>query len=132
MKALATDLEHLIAELPAHATRATRPARTPASRSIRELRADELAAMIADYLGGATLLELDAKHGYNRVRISSALKHAGVQLRNQGLHGQQVDQAVNLYESGMSLARIGARFDVNATTARTRLIERGVTMRPAC
>lgn len=131
IKASATELERLIARLPAHDTPVARPARTPATRSIRDLRADELAAMIADYQSGATLIELASKHGYNRVGISCALKHASVRLRNQGLNTEQIDQAVRLYQSGMSLARIGDRFDVNATTVRTRLIQRGVTMRPA-
>ncbi|WOP17372.1 hypothetical protein [Raineyella sp. LH-20] len=131
MKTLASDLERLIAKLPAPNTPATRPARTPASRNIRDLRADELAAMIADYQGGATLSELATEHGYNRVGISDALKRAGVQLRKQGLSREQIDQAVSLHQSGMSLARIGARFDVNAATVRTRLLERRVSLRPA-
>ena len=95
LKGLATELEHLIGKLPTPNTPATRRARTPASRNIRQLRTDELAAMIADYLGGATLSELAAKHGYNRVGISGALKRAGVPLRRHGLNAEQIDQAVH-------------------------------------
>lgn len=88
MKALATELERLIGKLPLPDAAATRPARTRAKHSVRELRADELAAMIAIYQAGATLSELAAKYDYNRVGISSALKHAGVLLRHRGLNQQ--------------------------------------------
>lgn len=130
LKALANDLEVLVRKLPSANTLPTKPARTRAKRSIRELRPDELAAIIADYQGGATLSELSTRHGYNRVGISSALKRAGVQLRRQGLNQEQIDQAVNLYRSGMSLARIGDRLEVDATTVRTRLMERGSDRAP--
>jgi hypothetical protein len=38
---------------------------------------------------------------------------------------------VILYAGGMSLARIGARFGVDAKNVRRRLLERGVAMRSA-
>ena len=87
--------------------------------------------MVADYTAGATLTDLASKFGYSRGGISGALKRAGVQLRRQGLTSSQVDEAERLYCAGLSLARVGERLEVDAGTVRIRLIQRGVTMRPA-
>lgn len=86
--------------------------------------------MVADYQAGATLTELAARYGYNRVGISNALKKAGVRLRRTGLTEEQADEATRLYATGQSLATVAARFDIDAGTVRTRLIKRGVGMRP--
>lgn len=63
--------------------------------------------MIADYTAGVTLKQLAAKHRYSHVGISEALKSAG----------------------GQSLARIAERLQVNPSSVRVRLLQRGVTMR---
>ena len=129
-KLLANDLERLIAKLPPpeapaeqHEQQLTRP-------SIRQLRPEELTAMITDYRAGATLIDLADRYGYNRVGISRALKRAGVRLRRTGLTEEQADEAERLYVDGQSLATVAARFDVDAGTVRTRLLKRGVGMRP--
>lgn len=41
----------------------------------------------------------------------------------------QVDEAVRLYEEGLSLARLGERIGASARTVQLRLSERGVAMR---
>lgn len=129
-KLLTNYLESLIAQLPQPETLARRPAPYTIRRSIRELRDEELAGLIADYQAGANLTDLATKYGYNRVGISAALKRAGVQLRRQGLTTRQVDEAERLYAAGQSLARISECLEVDAGTVRTRLIQRDVTMRP--
>jgi hypothetical protein len=49
-------------------------------------------------------------------------------MRRQGLTAEQVDEAVRLYETGWSLARIGEQTAVDHTTVWHRLRERGVRM----
>lgn len=131
MKTLASDLERLIAQLPQRNEPPRSPERTPPRRTIKELGADELAAIVSEYQAGATVYEVAERHALNRNSMASVLKRNGVQLRGQGLAGEQIDQAAHLYAAGQSLARIGERFHVDAQTVRRRLIERGVTMRPA-
>lgn len=87
--------------------------------------------MVTDYQAGATLTDLAAKYGYNRVGVASALKTAGVRLRRTALTNDQADEAERLYAEGQSLATVAARFDVDAGTIWTRLIKRGVAIRPA-
>ena len=49
--------------------------------------------------------------------------------RANGMSVDQVNEAMRLYDSGQSLARIAERFGVTATAVRARLRERGVAMR---
>ncbi|MBF6177715.1 helix-turn-helix domain-containing protein [Nocardia otitidiscaviarum] len=61
--------------------------------------------------------------------VLKLLRDAGVAIRNQGLSDEQVGDATRLYESGLSLARIGERFGVDASTVHKALVRRGVPMR---
>lgn len=130
VKLLASNLERLIAKLPPPGVPGRQREVVLVRRSIRELRDQELAAMITDYQAGASLTDLAAKYGYNRVGISSALKNAGVSLRRSGLTTKQAAEAERLYCEGQSLVTVAARFGVDAGTVRTRLMKRGVMMRP--
>jgi hypothetical protein len=130
MKTLAKDLERLIAQLPHDLDPGRAPDRKPRKRRMTELNAAELAAMIVDYKAGANLKQLAATYRYSHAGISGALKSADVPLRRQGLTTSQVDEAERLYAAGQSLARIAERLQVNPSSVRTRLLERGVTMRP--
>jgi len=69
------------------------------------------------------------RFGIDRETIRRILNQAGVPRRPRGLTAEQVDQAVILYAGGVSLARIGARFGVDAKNVRRRLLEREVVMR---
>lgn len=131
VKLLASQLESLIAKLPPPDAPAQQAARRRLRRSVRELRTEELAGMIADYRAGASLTDLAAKYGCNRVGISDRLKQAGVQIRRKGLTPAQAAEAERLYGQGQSLATVADRFEVDAGTVRTRLLKRGVAMRPS-
>ena len=50
-------------------------------------------------------------------------------MRRTGLTDDQATDAERLYHQGWSLARIGDHMNVTADTVRTRLLQRGVTMR---
>jgi hypothetical protein len=50
-------------------------------------------------------------------------------MRRQSLDMQQVDVATSMYEQGWSVAKIGWRCDIDATTVWRALRARGVLMR---
>jgi hypothetical protein len=54
-----------------------------------------------------------------------------VPMRQRGLSPEQIHEAVRLYESCWSLARIGERFSVDPTTVLNRLRDRGMPTRDA-
>ena len=57
------------------------------------------------------------------------LRDAGITIRNQGLSDDQITKAAQLYDSGLSLAKIGATFNVDHGTVWRQLKKRGVIMR---
>lgn len=65
----------------------------------------------------------------HRTTISEALRREGVVKRQKGLTPSQAKQAEHLYTSGDSLATVGRRLGVDATTIRNILIRRGATLR---
>ncbi|VVJ19595.1 Uncharacterised protein [Amycolatopsis camponoti] len=95
----------------------------------RQLRADQVEQLIADYQSGATVYELGDRFGIERRTVSTILRRHGVPMRRRGLSPDQVDDAIHLYNLGWSLARIGIHMDVAADTVRKHLLEHGVAMR---
>jgi len=85
--------------------------------------------LIADYRAGATVYTLGGQFGIDRRTVGAILKRHGVQTRWQRLSPAQIDEAVELYESGWSLAQVGERLGVTATTVQLRLRERGLKIR---
>jgi DNA-directed RNA polymerase specialized sigma24 family protein len=69
--------------------------------------------------------------GIDRRTVGAILKCHCVQTRWQRLSLAQIDEAVELYESGWSLARIAERLGVTPTTVHRRLRDSGVRMRSA-
>lgn len=65
----------------------------------------------------------------HRVTASAHLHRQGVTVRRQGLDAEGVAQAVRLYEGGWSLARIGDRLGVDATTVWTALKAQEIPIR---
>jgi predicted HTH domain antitoxin len=61
--------------------------------------------------------------------VSELLKSHGVTLRHAPLNEDQIDRAAELYETGLSLARIGKLIGADGETIRQHLRERGVRMR---
>ncbi|WP_255204925.1 helix-turn-helix domain-containing protein [Actinomadura sp. BRA 177] len=86
--------------------------------------------LVDDYLDGSTVYQLGERFGVSRQTVSRLLKRHGVTMRMAGMSQEQIDEAARLYEAGQSLARIGAHLGFNDMTVRSRLIERGVKMRP--
>jgi hypothetical protein len=82
------------------------------------------------YQAGATVYELSQRFGVSRQAASKFLHRHGVAMGMTGLTGEQIDEAIQLYESGWTLAKIGKHLQVSPDTVRLRPIERGVPMRP--
>jgi hypothetical protein len=69
--------------------------------------------------------------GSPRATIAQHLTSRGVVLRRKPLTQLQIDEAVRLYESALSLARVGERLGADPTTVQLRIRERGVVTRDA-
>ncbi|WP_308204775.1 helix-turn-helix domain-containing protein [Gordonia sputi] len=66
----------------------------------------------------------------SKTRVATILREQGVPLRRQGLTDEQVSEAMQLYETGKSLATLGAHFGVSHATIANVLKKHGVRLRP--
>ena len=97
--------------------------------SHKRLTPDDIASVVASYQDGQTTIRLAEQFGVDRRTISKVLTDASVSLRGRPLSEQQIDEAVVLYKSGLSLAKVGKVVGAQARTIQLRLRERGVTTR---
>lgn len=84
---------------------------------------------MAEYQAEQTMKEIAARHGIHRVTVGQVLERTGTLKRPKSMSSVQVDQAVRLYDSGLSLASVGSQLGFNATTIRTVLLQRGIGTR---
>lgn len=109
------------------------PRRVPqpprSARKGKHLPAETERAIVTEYRAGQTMKAIAAKHGIHRVTVSEVLDRTGTAKRSKGMSPSQVDMAARLYESGLSLASVGAQLNFDATTIRTMLIRSGIAMR---
>jgi len=93
------------------------------------VRPDQVEQLVERYRARATTYELAKEFDCHRTTVSEALKRAGVRLRRTGLLPSDIPEAISMYESGLSLAAVGERFNVTGDTVATRLRETGVRIR---
>lgn len=122
----------------AHRQLSTEPARALPQENGRRKRAtqprlsdEKVGQIVTAYETGKTVYELAAEYGCHRVTISTVLKRQGVALRGTSPTAAQIDEMVRLYESGLSLARVGDRFGMNASTVLAQLRKRKIRTRDA-
>ena len=122
-------LETLLRKLPDPATPVPASADRPKPGRARQLDANQVQALIQCYTASVTTYELGDRFGIDRRTVSAILHRHSVDMRRRGLSPNQADDAIRLYESGWSLARIGEHLSVDPTTVLNRLQERGVRTR---
>jgi len=82
----------------------------------RRLSGHEVSELVPGYQRGFTVYELASRFGIHRETVSSVLEREGVPRRQRPLSPSQVEMAVDLYESGWSLARVGAGLGCDPST----------------
>ncbi|MVU81408.1 hypothetical protein GPX89_29720 [Nocardia sp. ET3-3] len=112
------------------------PKRQPAAKIqkvhslARRLSESDRAQIVAAYESGASANQLASDHQLAKGSILEILRTAGAAIRHQcRLSRKEIDQAVVDYQDGQTLARIGDRLGVKATTVRAALERRGVPRR---
>jgi transposase-like protein len=109
------------------------PARTAAPRVHKlDKRLDPavVAELVAAYEAGTSATQLTKQYNVGKGSVLRLLHEAGVAIRQPRVMGQaEIDQAVQLYESGQSLQRVGDHLGWNHKTIYRQLKKRGVTMR---
>ena len=124
----------MIDQMPNIRKRPPRPRkqRNDAQPSQRRLSDDERRGIIDGYCEGSSVTELTKTFGLHRTTVLSILERNDVPRRpnRPKLNESEVAQAKALYQSGHSLARVGARLDVDPSTVANTLKRSGVILRP--
>lgn len=100
-------------------------------RGWNRLNAEQQAAVVTRYSNGATSTALAEEYGVAKSTILRILREARVVVRRQPMTPEQVNEAAQLYEAGLSLSQVAKRLDVNQETMRTAILKAGVQIRPA-
>ncbi len=99
---------------------------------MRRLTEGQITALVADRAAGAEINDLAEKYGVDRTTVIGHLHRAGVSgQRRQGrtLDPGQMRAAGELYTSGVNLAEVGERFNVDRRYLRRVLPAAGFLMR---
>ena len=100
------------------------PPRPTTGHMKARLNPAQLGLLIDRYLADKTVYELGAEFGINRQTVAIILKREGVPMRRHGTNKDLRDEVVSLRAPGWSFARLGVRFEVNASTVRNFLLRR--------
>lgn len=108
--------------------------RGPVSRAVEKpptsYTPDLIALLRAEYESGRAVRAICKDHGLDRVAVMKHLRASGVKLRRQGLTPEQSVRAAEMYQSGLTLAEVGARFEVAQGTVGRSLRNQDVLLRP--
>ena len=91
---------------------------------------DEQVKLVAAYQAGNAVRELAEQFCTSRQTVSAALNSHGVLRRRRTLSADEISIAAQFYDGGLSLAKIGKRFEMDAGTIHDALRKVGITMRP--
>ncbi|WP_147305889.1 hypothetical protein [Subtercola boreus] len=77
--------------------------------------------LVNEYRDGATVYELQERHGVHRSTIAFHLKRRGLQVGKQPLNCSEVTQAREFHGQGLSLNAIGRKMGRDPKTVKTAL-----------
>jgi DNA-binding CsgD family transcriptional regulator len=87
--------------------------------------------LVIGYKTGSTVYQLAEQFRINRGTVSKLLEREGVPRRGRPLSPTQVEQASQLYATGMSLVSVGKQLGCDGSTIHLALRKAGVQMRDA-
>ena len=72
----------------------------------RRLGPDRVAELLQSYRDGATLSNLATDYGAQRASIRTLLHQHGVEPRSRSLTAAEIEQATQLYATGLTVAQV--------------------------
>lgn len=96
---------------------------------MRRLPPDRVAELVERYLAGEEVLALAERFKIHRVSVYNALENAGVPRRKRVISEDEIDEAVRLYGSGLSMGKVGERLGYSGGTVLRVLRRRAVASR---
>jgi hypothetical protein len=103
--------------------------RAPVARA-RQLRAAETDQLVRRYLEVRNMRQVAREFRMSRTTVAKLLTERGIDT-SRGMKPAEVEQAVRLYEDGLSSIVIGKRLGFDNHSVLKALREAGVSIRPA-
>jgi predicted HTH domain antitoxin len=112
----------------------TGPSRQPTERPrthkvAQRLDAETIAQIVTAYEAGQTSIELATRYGVSKNAVLRLLRDRKIEIRHQPLTLEQLEEAVRLYQSGLSLAKVGAHFGRDASFIHLAFKRHGIPRR---
>jgi hypothetical protein len=95
----------------------------------KRLGPEVIAQLVADYQAGLSTTVLTSKYSLGKGTVLRILDDHGVTRRHQPLTEEQMQQAVELYQQGWSLARVGQYLGRDASMIHLTLKRVGMARR---
>jgi len=95
----------------------------------RRLRPEQVEELVMAYRAGSTVYQLAEQFRINRGTVAKLLEREGVPRRGRPLSPAQVEQASQLYATGLSLVSVGKRLGCDGSTIHLALRKAGVRVR---
>lgn len=96
----------------------------------KRLGPEAVAQLISDYQAGAPSTALMSRYHLGKGTVLQILEHGGVSRRNQPLMPDQRTEAIQLYLSGWSMAKVGRHYGRAHTVIRDLLRRHGEQRQP--
>lgn len=130
--ATGVSLDRLVAELVARLPGQGRTRESPhrlRHKLDQRLGAETVALLAECYNAGIPTTQLMLKYGLGKGSVLRLLSDVGTVMRRRAMTEAQIEEAVALYESGQSLAQVGAQLGVHSSTVWRALRAKRITMR---
>jgi hypothetical protein len=111
------------------ADQTNRPGQAP--RVVDRLGPDVIAQLVAEYQAGEPSTTLTTRYGVGKGTVLRLLREHSVTVRQPPTQDADAAQAIELYQQGWSLARVGQKLNRDPATIRNILIRAGIPRRDA-
>ena len=96
----------------------------------RRLGARKIKELVRRYEAGEYTTDLSREYGISKAGLLDLLRGEGVSIRKQPMTEGDIDRAVELYESGLTIKQVVEQIGYSNGPIRNALHVRGVRMRP--
>ncbi|XUK63971.1 Helix-turn-helix domain containing protein [Plantibacter sp. RU18] len=100
------------------------------TRLSRRLSPELVTEIVDNYEAGITTTALCAEYSLSKGGLLKILGERGVEMRRQSLDAEQLNEAIRLYETGLSLQAVATRLGVSYNCVRQRFVKELVPRRP--
>jgi AraC-like DNA-binding protein len=98
----------------------------------RRLSPREIKDLVARYTAGEDTPALSREYGISKTGLLQLFQAEGVTLRRRAMTPTDVERAVHLYESGLTINDVVRQVGYSSSTVQRVLHKMGVCMRPSC